>query len=136
MCSTRREELIAYTDSDYARDLDNRKSTSGYVFMLCSGAVSWSSKKQHVVSLSTTATEFIAATSCSCQAIWLRRILEGLSHAQHDYTIVYCENSSTIKLSKNLVIYGRCKHLDVLFHFLRELTKDGIIDMVHCHTQE
>ena len=130
------EELVAYTDSDYAGDLDDRRNTLGYVFMLSSGAVSWSSKKQHVVSLSTTATEFIAATSCSCQAIWLRRILEGLNHAQHDSTIVYCDNSSTIKLSKNLVMHGRCKHIDVHFHFLRELTKDGIIDMVHCHTQE
>ncbi|KAL6311202.1 hypothetical protein AAG906_000351 [Vitis piasezkii] len=84
------EELIAYTDSDYAGDLDDRKSTSGYVFMLSSGAVSWSSKKQPVVSLSTQA-EYIAATSCACQAIWLRRILEGLNHAQHDSTTVYCD---------------------------------------------
>lgn len=130
------EELIAYTDSDYAGDLDDRKSTSGYVFMLSSGAVSWSSKKQLVVFLSTTEAEFIAATSCACQAIWLRRILEGLNHAQHDSTTVYCDNSSTIKLSKNLVMHGRCKHIDVRFHFLRELTKDGTVEMVHCHTQE
>ncbi|WKA03977.1 hypothetical protein VitviT2T_022047 [Vitis vinifera] len=130
------EELIAYTDSDYAGDLDDRKNTLGYVFMLSSGAVSWSSKKQPVVSLSTTEAEFIAATSCACQAIWLRRILEGLNHAQHDSTTVYCDNSSTIKLSKNLVMHGRCKHIDVRFHFLRELTKDGTVEMVHCHTQE
>ena len=130
------KELIAYTDSDYAGDLDDRKNTSGYVFMLSSGAVSWSSKKQPVVSLSTTEAEFIAATSCACQAIWLRRILEGLNHAQHDSTIFYCDNSSTIKLSKNLVMHGRCKHIDVRFHFLRELTKDGTVEMVHCHTQE
>ncbi|KAL6347708.1 hypothetical protein AAG906_026237 [Vitis piasezkii] len=70
------------------------------------------------------------------QAIWLRRILEGLNHAQHDSTTVYCDNSSTIKLSKNPVMHGRCKHIDVRFHFLRELTKDGTVEMVHCHTQE
>ncbi|XP_039130945.1 secreted RxLR effector protein 161-like [Dioscorea cayenensis subsp. rotundata] len=63
------DELIAYTDNDYARDLGDRKSTSGYVFLLSSGAISWSSKKQPVVSLSTTEAEFIAAASCSCQAI-------------------------------------------------------------------
>ncbi|XP_068638509.1 secreted RxLR effector protein 161-like [Aristolochia californica] len=63
------EELIAYIDSDYARDLDERKNTSGYVFMLGSGAVSWSLKKQPVVALSTTEVEFIATTSCACQAI-------------------------------------------------------------------
>ena len=127
------EELIAYTNSDYDRDLDNRKSTSGYVFMLSSGAMSWSSKKQLVVSLSTTEPEFLVATSCAYQAIWLRRILEGLSHAQHDSTTIYCDNNSTIKLSKNPVMHGHCKHIDVHFHFLRELTKDGIVEMVHCH---
>ncbi|XP_060668087.1 uncharacterized mitochondrial protein AtMg00810-like [Ziziphus jujuba] len=130
------EKLIAYTDSNYARDLDDRKSTSGYVFMLSIGAMSWSSKKQPVISLSTTEVEFIAATLCVSQVIWLRRILEGFKHAQHDSTIVYCDNSSTIKLSKNLVMHGCSKHIDVRFHFLRKLTKDGIVEMVHCHTQE
>ncbi|RVX13416.1 Retrovirus-related Pol polyprotein from transposon TNT 1-94 [Vitis vinifera] len=106
-----------------------RKSTSGYVFMLSLGAVSWSSKEQPVVSLSTTEVEFIAATSCACQAIWLRRIFEGLNHAQHHSTTVYCDNSSAIKLSKNLMMHGRCKHIDICFHFLHELTKDGIVEM-------
>ena len=98
--------------------------------------MSWSSKKPPVVSLSTTEVESIVATSCVCQAIWLRRILEGLNHAQHDSTIVYYDNGSTIKLSKNLVMHGRCKHIDVHFHFLRELSKDRIVEMVHCHTLE
>ena len=62
--------------------------------------------------------------------------MEGLSHAQHDSTIVYYDNGSTIKLSKNLVMHGRCKHIDVHFHFLRELSKDRIVEMVHCHTLE
>lgn len=70
--------IIAYTDSDYAGDLDDRKSTSGYVFLLSSGAVSWSSKKQPIVSLSTTEAEFIAAATCVCQAIWLKRVLRFL----------------------------------------------------------
>ncbi|KAJ0105719.1 hypothetical protein Patl1_18536 [Pistacia atlantica] len=66
----------------------------------------------------------------------LRRILEGLNHAQHDSTTIYCDNSSAIKLSKSPVMHGHYKHIDVHFHFLRELTKDGIVKMVHCHTQE
>ncbi|KAJ8650933.1 hypothetical protein MRB53_003956 [Persea americana] len=75
------KELLAYTDSDYAGDLEDRKSTSGFSFLLSSGAVSWSSKKQPVVTLSTTEAEFIAAASCACQAVWLRRMLEQLNHA-------------------------------------------------------
>ncbi|XP_070662188.1 secreted RxLR effector protein 161-like [Malus domestica] len=129
-------ELRGYTDSDYAGDLDDRKSTSGYLFMLGSGAVCWSSKKQPVVTLSTTEAEFIAAASSACQATWLRRIMKDLCQVQQDSTTIFCNNSSAIKLSKNPVLHGRSKHIDVRFHFLRELTKDEIVQLVYCNTQE
>ncbi|CAL2243024.1 unnamed protein product [Prunus armeniaca] len=129
-------ELVGFSDSDYAGDLEDRKSTSGHVFMLSSGAVSWSSKKQQVVTLSTTEAEFIAAASCACQAVWLRRILEELHCIQKKPTLIYCDNSSTIKLSKNPVLHGRSKHIDVRFHFLRDLTKAGVVDLVHCQSQD
>ena len=104
--------------------------------MLSSSVVSWSSKKQPVVTLSTTEAEFIAGASCACQAVWLRRILEVLAHVQHEPTKVNCDNSSAIKLSRNPVMHGRSKHIDVWFHFLREHTKNGVVEMVHCPTQE
>lgn len=128
--------LVAFADSDYAGDVDDRKSTSGYVFMLGTGAVSWSSKKQPVVTLSTTEAEFIAAASCACQGVWLRRILEKLGHVQGMATTIYCDNSSAIKLSRNPVLHGRSKHIDVRFHFLRDLTRDGVVELIHCSTQE
>jgi hypothetical protein len=131
-----KQELIGYTDSDYAGDQDDRKSTSGYVFMLSSGAVSWSSKKQPVVTLSTTEAEFIAAASSVCQSVWLRRILQQLNHEPRKSTTIYCDNSSTIKLSKNPVLHGRSKHIDVQFHFLRELTKDEVVELIQCSSQE
>ena len=130
------EELVAYTDSDYAGDLEDRKSTSGYVFLLSSGAVSWTSKKQPVVSLSTTEAEFIATASCACQAIWLRRVLEKLGQKQEEAVTVFCDSSSTIKLSKNPIMHGRTKHIDVRFHFLRELRKDGSVELVHCSSED
>ncbi|BBG97858.1 transposable element gene, partial [Prunus dulcis] len=129
-------EFVGFSDSDYAGDLEDRKSTSGHVFMLSSGAVTWSSKKQQVVTLSTTEAEFIAAASCACQAVWLRRILEELHCIQKKPTLIYCDNSSTIKLSKNPVLHGRSKHMDVRFHFLRDLTKAGVVDLVHCQSQD
>lgn len=104
--------------------------------MLGSGAVSWSSKKQQVVTLSTTEAEFIAAASCACQAIWLKRILEMLHQTQLEPTQIYCDNSSTIKLSKNPVLHGRSKHIDVRYHFLRDLVKDGIIELIFCRSEE
>lgn len=66
----------------------------------------------------------------------MRRILEKLSHIQGKCTTVFCDNSSTIKLSKNPVMHGRSKHIDVRFHFLRDLTKAGVVELVHCGTQD
>jgi hypothetical protein len=129
-------ELLAFTDSDYAGDMEDRKSTSGYVFLLSSGAVSWSSKKQPIVTLSTTEAEFVAAAMCVCQALWIKRILKELGHSNGGCTQVKCDNSSTIKLSKNPVMHGRSKHIDVRYHFLRNLTREGTIALVHCGSQD
>ncbi|CAL2265084.1 unnamed protein product [Prunus armeniaca] len=130
------KQLTAYSDSDFAGDVDDRKSTSGSVFMFSSGAVSWSSKEQPMVSLSTTEAEYIAAASCACQCVWLRRVLEKLGYVQKKCTTILCDNSSTIKLSKNPVLHGRSKHIDIRFHFLCDLVKDGVIDLSHCNTQD
>ncbi|CAL5423091.1 unnamed protein product [Camellia sinensis] len=97
--------LIGFTDSDYAGDSNDRKSTSGYIFTMGSGVISWSSRKQPIVTLSTTEAEFVAVASCACQAIWLRRLLETLQHPHNGSTPIYCDNSSTIKLSKNPVLH-------------------------------
>ena len=105
-------DLIAYTDSDYIGDLNDRKSTSGYVFLLSSEV------------------EFVAAVGSASQVVWMRRVLDQLGHVQKKSTIVmYDNNSSTIKLSKNPVTHGRSKHIDIRFHFLRELANDGIIKL-------
>jgi hypothetical protein len=128
--------LAAYTDSNYAGDTEDRKSTSGYAFLLSSGAVAWSSKKQPVVTLSTTEAEFIAAAACACQSIWMRRILDELGFERSKCTDIFCDNSSTIKLSKNPVMHGRSKHIDVRFHFLRDLTMDGIVKLEFCCSKD
>ncbi|XP_057451761.1 secreted RxLR effector protein 161-like [Lotus japonicus] len=130
------EDLVAFTDSDYAGDFDDRRSTSGYVFLLGTGSIAWSSKKQAVVSLSTTEAEFIAAAMCACQCIWLRRILDNLGSSQSHCSKIFCDNSSAIKLSKNPVLHGRSKHIDVRYHFLRDLVQDGKIELEHCSTDE
>ncbi|XP_020218798.1 uncharacterized protein LOC109802019 [Cajanus cajan] len=78
-----KSNLLGFTDSDYVGDQDDRKSTSGFLFMLGTSVVSWFSKKQPFVTLSSTEAEFVAATACACQGIWLRRILEELKFQQH-----------------------------------------------------
>lgn len=129
-------ELQVFTDSDFAGDVESRKSTSGYVFLFDDAAVTWLSKKQPIVTLSTTEAEYVAASVCACQAVWYKRILEESGHHKGEGTVIWCDNTSTIKLSKNPVFHGRCKHIGVRFHFLRELVNDGVIALEHCGSQE
>lgn len=98
--------------------------------------MAWTSKKQPVVTLSTTEAEFVAAAFCACQCVWMTRILNEFGLKQAEGTTILCDNSSTIKLSKNPVLHGRSKHIDVRFHFLRNLTKDGVIRLEYCGTEE
>ncbi|XP_061993289.1 secreted RxLR effector protein 161-like [Rosa rugosa] len=130
------EKLLAYTDSDYAGDINDRKSTSGFVFSLSGGAVSRSSKKQPIVILSTTEAEYVAAASCATQGIWMKRVLDKLGHTQGKCITILCDSSSTIKLSRNPILHGRSKHIDVRFHFLHDLTRYGKLKLVHCGSHD
>ncbi|CAL0318234.1 unnamed protein product [Lupinus luteus] len=80
--------------------------------------------------------EFVAASNCACQAIWLRKILEELHFKKDDATIIYCDNTSAIKLSKNPVLHGRSKHIDVKYYFLRDLNNDGTIVLKYCRSED
>ena len=100
------------------------------------GVVSWSSKKQLIVTLSTTEAEFVAATACACQAIWLKKILTELQVKEDGPTLIFCDNSSAIKLSKIPVLHSRSKHIDVKYHFLKDLTNDGLINLVYCRSED
>jgi len=92
------------------------------------------SKKQPIVTLSSTKAEFVATAARACQAMWMKRVLRSLMHTQDNSTIIMCDNSSTIKLSKNPIMHGRSKHIRVRFHFLRDLVQDG--ELVHRGTKE
>ena len=127
--------MMGLTNSDYAGDWDDIKSTSGFLFTLGSNVISWSLMKHPSVTLSTTEAEFAAAT-CASQAIWLRKLPEEVNCKQSYATPIYYDNSSTIKVSKNLVFHGRSKHKDVRYHFLRDLTNDGIIELHYCTSQD
>ena len=101
---------------------------------LGSGAVSWSSKKQLVLTLSTTKAEYIAVASCACQCIWIKRIMETINFSD-DHMLVLCDDNYIIQLSKNPVFHRRSKHIDVHFHFLRDVVKDGSIELKYYNSQ-
>ena len=96
------------------------------MFHMGSGAISWASKKQPNVSQSIVEVEYIATNATGCQAVWLRRILNDLNKRQEDGTTIYCDKISSIALSKNPVFHGRSKHIEIKYHFIRELVKMGI----------
>ncbi|KAK2974052.1 hypothetical protein RJ640_006244 [Escallonia rubra] len=129
-------ELAGYSDSDWVGSCDDRKSTTGFVFYLGETAFTWSSKKQPIVALSTCEAEYVAAASCVCHAIWLRKLLEELQQKQEDATKIYIDNKSAIALAKNPVHHERSKHIDTRFHFIREHVKEQEVELVHVKTHE
>eukprot|EP00253_Pinus_taeda_P006714 PITA_06714 len=121
---------------DWVGSVDEWKSTSGYVFHMGSGAISWASKKQPIVLLFTAEAEYVAATVAACQAIWMRRMLRSLCQEQAKGIVIFCDNSLAIALSKNYVFHKRMKHIDTKFHYNMELVNNGEIILKHCRTQE
>eukprot|EP00253_Pinus_taeda_P002386 PITA_02386 len=126
--------LVGYTDSDWASSVDDRKSTSGYVFHLGSEAISRASKKEPIVSLSTLEAEYVAATTAVCQAIWMRRMLRDLHYDQEGATTTFCDSSSAIALSKTSIFHKRNKHIYAKYHFVRDLINNDEIVLQHCRS--
>ena len=128
--------LQGFTDSDWAGSIEDRKSTSGNCFVLGTGAISWSSKKQATVALSSTEAEYVAACASACQAVWLRGILSDLGQQQSRATSIKCDNQSAVMLSRNPVLHGRTKHIDIKHHYIRELIANEEIQLETCRTDE
>lgn len=128
--------LTGYSDADYAGDPDSRRSTSGFVFTLNGAAVTWSSRRQPIVALSTMESEYIAASDSCREAIWLRRIIGELDKSQETTTPLLCDNESAISLAQNPEAHKRSKHIDVRYHFIREQVVKKVIDVSYVNTKD
>eukprot|EP00253_Pinus_taeda_P023234 PITA_23234 len=126
-------DIRGFVDADWAGDLDQRRSTSGYVFNLFGGAVSWMSKKQSVVALSTTEAEYMAATHASKEAVWLQRLWSSMGLVQGAIRID-CDSQSAIFLAKNPTYHSKTKHIDVQYHFVRDMIEDKKVLLVKVDT--
>ena len=113
-------QLSVYADADFANDPDTRRSVTGVVAMLCGGPVSWISKAQPTVSLSSTEAEYTALCEAGRETVWLRQLLTDMGMEQKRPTPLYEDNTNTIGLTKNPKNHGRNKHIDVKLHWLRE----------------
>jgi hypothetical protein len=105
-------QLHGYGDSDMAGDLDRRRSTTGYVFTLAGATISWISRLQKVVALSTTEEEYIAMTEATKEMIWLQRLLSELGNRQKEF-ILYSDSKSAIHLAKNATFHSQTKHIEL-----------------------
>ncbi|MCO5552170.1 hypothetical protein L7F22_005680 [Adiantum nelumboides] len=108
-----------YTDSDYVGDMDKRRSTSGYVFLLID-VVSWRSCLQNCTAMSTTEIEYVAAPKASKEAIWLARLVSDLGISAETLTL-HCDSHSATMLAKNPVFYAKTKHILVKYRFIQDV---------------
>ena len=114
---------MGYSNADWAGDLDERKSTSRYTFLLNNGAITWRSKKQTCIALSTMEAEFVAC-SATVQDVWLRRFLQslGIVKGSSEPTIVYSDSQDAIAYVKDPKCHGRTKHINTKNNFIRDIT--------------
>jgi len=127
--------ILGYTDSDWAGDLDTRRSTGGFVFLTCGAAVSWSSKLQLSPALSSTEAEYMACTRAAQEAIWLRQLLEQLGYKQTTPTKLLGDNQGAIALAENPGDHPRTKHIQLRYHFIRFAITDGQVSLDYVPTQ-
>ncbi|KAK3894704.1 hypothetical protein Pcinc_001550 [Petrolisthes cinctipes] len=125
-------DFVGYSDADWAGDIKDRKSTSGYCFHLGGGPVSWSSKKQSCVALSTAEAEYMALASAIQEAVWLRKLAVDIQIDCKSPLLLYEDNQSTIAMSKNPQFLGKTKHIDIKFHYVREKCNENVIQLVYC----
>ena len=113
-------QLAGFTDADWAGCVEDQKSTSGCCFSIRLGVVSWFSRKQKSVALSSVEAEYMVASMAACEGMWLRKLLVGLFECELEAIVVHCDNQSGIGLSENPVFHDGSKHIDVKYHFLRD----------------
>jgi hypothetical protein len=128
-------ELLGYSDVDYARCKVDRKSTSETCQFLGRSLVSWSSKKQNSVALSTVEVEYVAAGSCCAQLLWMRQTLKDYGYTMNHVPLL-CDNDSAIKIAYNPCEHSRTKHIDIWHHFLRYHAVKGDIVISHIGTND
>ncbi|CAB4035878.1 Hypothetical predicted protein [Paramuricea clavata] len=127
----KRNECIGYSSAYWAGDVDNRISTSGYVFQISNAAVSWRSKKQSCVALSTAEAEYVALAGATQEAVWIRQLLTDLKSKPTDAIMILEDNQATICLAKNAQFHGRAKHIDIKYHFIREQVAKATVILSH-----
>ena len=134
--SSETSDLIGYSDSDWGGDSNDYKSTTGYLFQIAGTAVTWKSKKQSCVALSTAEAEYMALSSAAQEAVWIRELISELGNLQSQPTLIYEDNQSAISMAKNPQFHGRSKHISIKYHYIREQVNNDKIRLEYCPTED
>ena len=129
-------ELNSYTDANWGGNIDDRKSTSGGALFLGKRLVTWTSKKKTCTSQSTVEEKYVAATINRTNIVQLKHLLKGVKEEITKPVILYCNKTSAINISKNLVMHAKIKHIAIKYHYVRELVDDKQVKMEYIHTKE
>lgn len=131
------ESLAGFSDADWASDVDKRRSCTGYVFTLCGGAISWGSKRQPTVALSSTEAEYMAMSSAVQEAFWLKQFGQNFDPSIRDQPIsIACDNQSALALAETDCFRARSKHIDVRHHFIRDRIADRVVAVSYISTEK
>jgi hypothetical protein len=127
--------LIGYSDSDYAGDATDRRSTMGYVFLLYGAAVTWAARKQQSISTSTTEAEYVGLWDAAKEAVWLRNLFRNLGRGRYAGGEHYSDSQGALRLTGNPEFHARSKHINVQYYYVRELKEAGVIDVEYVPTE-
>lgn len=133
--NTGTHRLIGYADADWAQDQTDRKSNTGYLFQLYGGTITWASRKQTCIALSSTEAEYVSLTEACQEAKWIHSLLQDLDMLCPQSTTIYEDNQSCLKLLDAEKLNPRTKHIDIKYHFTREIHKSGEIEFMYCPTE-
>ena len=129
--------LVGYSDADVGGDEEERRSTSGYTFLLNNGAICWSSKKQTCIALHSMEAEFVACTAAVQEAVWLKRFIEhlGFGNESTNPVLIHCDNTAAIAYTKDPKYHSKTKHIDIKYNFVRDYIAQKIVTVQYISTK-
>ena len=134
--SKKEQGALGFTDADYGGDHDDRKSTSGCIFLLNGGPISWFSRKQECTATSTTEAEFVAGSEAAKEGTWIKSLLEEIGQGKPGPITLFCDNQGAIKVAYNQEMHRKMKHIAIRYWYIREAQTNGVINTSYVSTQE